>query len=158
MTRAAPKPGEIAPDFTLTADDGSAVTLSGYRGQPVVLYFYPKAMTGGCTAQACAFRDAHEDLAALGAAVLGVSPDAPGRLVRFREKEALNFPLLSDPDHAVADAYGVWGSKSMMGRAYQGVFRSVFVIDADGRVLAANQKVSPGGSVPFALAALAAGA
>jgi peroxiredoxin Q/BCP len=146
----------MAPAFTLTGDDGAQVSLADFRGKPVVVYFYPKAMTGGCTAQACSFRDAHEDLSALGAGVVGVSPDSPDRLARFREKEALNFPLLSDPEHAVADSYGVWGAKSLMGRAYQGVFRSVFVIDSEGRILAVNQKVSPGGSVPFALQALRA--
>lgn len=156
MTSAAPSSGEMAPGFTLVGDDGASVSLSDFRGRKVVLYFYPKAMTGGCTAQACAFRDALQEFASRGAVVLGVSPDTTARLARFREKEGLNFPLLSDPDHAVADRYGVWGSKSMLGRVYQGVFRSQFVIDEEGRIAGADQKVSPGTSVPLAIAALEA--
>jgi peroxiredoxin Q/BCP len=151
-----PEPGDTAPPFTLTADDGGSVSLSDHRGSTVVLYFYPKAMTGGCTAQACAFRDANDELRERGAVVLGVSPDSPERLAKFRAKEGLNFTLLSDPDHSVADAYGVWGAKSMMGRVFQGVFRSVFVIDPEGRIKAANRKASPAGSVPFALSVLEA--
>lgn len=142
--------GQDAPDFTLTSDTNERVTLSDLRGQPVILYFYPKAMTSGCTTQACAFRDAMPDLDAAGAVVLGVSPDPVDKLVKFKEKEDLNFPLLSDPDHAVADAYGVWGEKKMYGRTYEGIIRSQFLIDANGVIREVHYKISPKKSVPAA--------
>jgi peroxiredoxin Q/BCP len=135
--------GETAPDFTLSAQDGSTVTLSELRGRPVVLYFYPKADTPGCTAQACGVRDHRADYEGAGAVVLGVSPDAPRKTSAFDDKYSLGFPLLSDEDHAVSEAYGVWGEKSMYGRKYMGVHRATFVIDPEGRVAHVIPKVSP---------------
>lgn len=142
--------GQQAPSFTLTSDTNEQVTLSDLRGQPVILYFYPKAMTSGCTTQACAFRDAMPDLEAAGAVVLGISPDPIDKLVEFKEQEGLNFPLLSDPDHAVADAYGVWGEKQSYGRTYEGIIRSQFLVDAAGVIRDARYKISPTESVPAA--------
>lgn len=142
--------GQEAPDFTLTSDTNEQVALSDLRGQSVILYFYPKAMTSGCTTQACAFRDAMPNLEASGAVVLGVSPDPVDKLVEFKEKEDLNFPLLSDPDHAVANAYGVWGEKKMYGRTYEGIIRSQFLIDADGVIREVHYKISSKQSVPAA--------
>jgi peroxiredoxin Q/BCP len=144
----------VAPDFELVADDGRTVRLADFRGRHVVLYFYPKAMTSGCTVQACAFRDAAGDFAERDAVVLGVSPDAPEKLRAFKERDALNFTLLSDPDHAVAERYGAWGPKSMYGREYEGIIRSQFVIDPEGRIKAAAPKIAPGASVPHALEAI----
>lgn len=149
-----PEPGSPAPEFTLISDQGAPVSLADLRGQRVVLFFYPKAMTGGCTVQARMFSDAQEDLTVQGAVVFGISPDTPDRLVKFRDKESLNFRLLSDPDHAVADRYGVWGPKSYLGKHYEGIHRSLFVIDEKGHIVTANPKVSPTDSVPQALAAL----
>lgn len=145
------EPGDIAPDFTLEADDGSTVSLSGLRGRTVVLYFYPKAGTSGCTTQACEFRDRRDAFAAAGAAVLGVSPDPVRALARFRDREGLNFPLLADPDHAVSEAYGVWVEKSMYGKAYMGVERSTFVVGPDGVLTHALYKVKSGGNAELAL-------
>jgi peroxiredoxin Q/BCP len=138
--------GDQAPDFTLPADDGSAVTLSGLRGKKVVLYFYPKDDTSGCTAQACEFRDALPRINERGAVVLGLSPDPVSSHVKFKSKYELNFPLLADEDHAVAEAYGVWKEKSMYGRTYMGIERSTFVIDEEGRVEAAMRKVKAKGN------------
>jgi peroxiredoxin Q/BCP len=135
--------GNDAPDFELPDQDGRAVKLSDFRGQPVVVYFYPKAETPGCTAQACGVRDHRADYAAAGAVVLGISPDPPAKLQRFHEKHALGFPLLADEDHAVADAYGVWVKKSMYGRSYFGNERTTFVIDPEGRVADVLGKVKP---------------
>jgi peroxiredoxin Q/BCP len=135
--------GHDAPDFELPDQDGRAVKLSDFRGQPVVVYFYPKAETPGCTAQACGVRDHRADYAAAGAVVLGISPDPPAKLQRFHEKHALGFPLLADEDHAVADAYGVWVKKSMYGRSYFGNERTTFVIDPEGRVADVLGKVKP---------------
>jgi peroxiredoxin Q/BCP len=135
--------GHDAPDFELPDQDGRAVRLSDFRGQPVVVYFYPKAETPGCTAQACGVRDHHADYAAAGAVVLGISPDPPAKLQRFHEKHALGFPLLADEDHAVADAYGVWVKKSMYGRSYFGNERTTFVIDPEGRVADVLRTVKP---------------
>jgi thioredoxin-dependent peroxiredoxin len=135
--------GDQAPDFELPDQDGRAVKLSDFRGQPVVIYFYPKAETPGCTAQACGVRDHRADYAAAGAVVLGISPDPPAKLQRFHEKHALGFPLLADEDHAVADAYGVWVKKSMYGRSYFGNERTTFVIDPEGRVADVLRKVKP---------------
>lgn len=135
--------GAAAPAFTLEDQAGDRVSLKDYRGRKaVVLYFYPKAMTPGCTAQACGLRDAKRRLDRLGAAALGVSPDPPRRLKRFEEKESLNFRLLSDEDHAVAERYGVWGLKKFMGREYMGVLRTTFVIDREGRVARVIDKVN----------------
>jgi peroxiredoxin Q/BCP len=137
------EPGDIAPDFTLPRQDGTEVTLSDLRGAPVVLYFYPKADTPGCTTQACGVRDHRADYERLGATVLGVSPDAPKRTQAFDAKHELGFPLLSDEDHAVADAYGTWGQKSMYGKTYMGVQRATFVIDREGYVAHVIPKVQP---------------
>jgi peroxiredoxin Q/BCP len=135
--------GEQAPDFELPDQDGRAVKLSDFRGQPVVVYFYPKAETPGCTAQACGVRDHRADYAAASAVVLGISPDPPAELQRFHERHALDFPLLADEDHAVAEAYGVWVRKSMYGRSYFGNERTTFVIDPDGRVADVLRKIKP---------------
>jgi peroxiredoxin Q/BCP len=146
-----PQIGEPAPGFTLTADDGSTVSLSDYLGQKVVLYFYPKADTPGCTKQACAIRDVYGDIDAGGAVVLGISPDEPPALAKFREKYSLNFPLLSDPDHAVAEAYGAWGEKKNYGKTYFGIVRSHFAVDAEGRLTEQELKVKPETTAELAL-------
>ncbi|TMM19987.1 MAG: thioredoxin-dependent thiol peroxidase [Actinobacteria bacterium] len=135
--------GDVAPDFELPDQDGRAVKLSDFRGQPVVVYFYPKAETPGCTVQACGIRDHHAEYAAAGAAVVGISPDPVAKLERFRDKHALDFPLLADEAHAVAEAYGVWVEKSMYGRTYFGNERTTFIIDPDGRVADVLRKVKP---------------
>ena len=127
-------PGDPAPEFTLLDADGKEVSLSSFRGQRVIVYFYPAAMTPGCTKEACDFRDSLASLNSAGITVLGISPDQPAKLARFRDKEGLTFPLLSDPDHAVAEAYGAWGEKSMYGKKYMGVQRATFIIDADGKI------------------------
>ena len=149
-----PTEGEPAPDFTLTADDGSEVSLSALRGKPVVLYFYPKDDTPGCTTQACGLRDAYEELEREGAVVLGVSPDSEKSHVKFKEKYGLPFTLLADADHAVAEQYGVWAEKKYMGRTYWGVLRSTFVIDADGTLKRVMHKVKPDTHADDVLAAL----
>lgn len=146
--------GDPAPPFDLVDQDEERVRLSDFAGSPLVVYFYPKAGTSGCTAQSCAVRDASADLAALGAAVVGVSPDAPPAQRRFDEKHGLGFPLLADTDHAVAEAWGTWGEKSMYGRRFMGIVRSAFVVDADGNVAAAFYKVSPKDTVPKVVGAL----
>jgi thioredoxin-dependent peroxiredoxin len=128
------EPGRKAPDFTLTDADGVKVKLSALRGSPVVLYFYPKDDTPGCTKEACSFRDRKADLAKLGAKVLGVSPDTVESHVKFRDKFALNFPLLADPDHEVAEKYGAWREKTRSGNTVMGIQRSTFLIDAEGVV------------------------
>ena len=135
--------GAEAPDFTLPDQDGEDVTLSDLRGRPVVLYFYPKADTPGCTTQACGIRDHAADYEAAGAVVLGVSPDPVARIKKFHGGQSLNFTLLADEDHAVCDLYGVWGEKQNYGRTYMGVTRSTFIIDPDGRVARVFPKVSP---------------
>ena len=149
------QPGDPAPGFELPDQAGRSVKLADYRGRTLLVYFYPKADTPGCTAQSCSIRDAQEDLSGLGVDVVGISPDKPGKQQRFDEKFGLGFPLLSDPDHAVADAYGTWGERSMYGKAYMGIIRSSFLIDEDGQILRAWYKVKPGDTVPNALAALA---
>jgi peroxiredoxin Q/BCP len=150
--------GDTAPDFTLTSDEGRSVTLSDYRGQRVVLFFYPKAGTSGCTTQACGLRDNFPVIEARGATVLGVSPDAPEAQAKWRAKESLPYNLLSDPDHAVAEAYGVWGEKSMYGRKYMGIIRSHFVIDAEGKFEDVQMKVSPKNSIERAVRQVREGA
>ena len=135
--------GDAAPDFALPDQDGRAVKLSDFRGQPVVVYFYPKADTPGCTTQACGVRDHRADYAGAGAGVLGISPDPVAKVQSFHEKFDLNFPLLADEDHAVAEAYGVWAEKSMYGKTYFGNERTTFVIDPDGRVARVLRKVKP---------------
>lgn len=147
--------GHPAPDFTLPADDGSTVTLSHLRGKRVVLYFYPKDDTSGCTAQACEFRDTLPRIAEEGAVVLGVSPDPVSSHRKFKEKYDLNFPLLADEDHAVAEAFGVWTEKSMYGRTYFGIERSTFLIDEEGKVARVWRKVKPRGHAGAVLEALA---
>ncbi len=148
------KAGDPAPDFALPDQSGETVTLAGLRGRRVILYFYPKADTAGCTTQACSLRDAHDDIDAAGAVVVGISPDKPAAQGRFDTKYGLGFPLLSDPDHAVAEAYGVWGERSMYGKKYMGIIRSAFVIDEAGRVAETFYKVSPKDTVPKALGVL----
>jgi peroxiredoxin Q/BCP len=135
--------GTTAPDFTLPDQDGEPTRLSQFRGQPVVLYFYPKADTPGCTTQACGIRDHRADYEAAGAVVLGVSPDSVEDVKKFADKQSLNFRLLADEDHAVCDTYGVWAEKSMYGRTYWGAQRATFVIDPDGTVAKVFPKVSP---------------
>ena len=138
---AAPKVGNKAPSFRLRDQDGSQIALKDYLGNKyVVLYFYPKAMTPGCTAQACGIRDSKKALDKRDVVVLGVSPDAVKRLPKFIDKESLNFSLLSDEDHAVADKYGVWGMKKLMGREFMGLIRTTFIIGKDGRLLAVMDK------------------
>jgi thioredoxin-dependent peroxiredoxin len=135
--------GAPAPDFELEADDGSTVRLSELRGQPVVLFFYPKDDTPGCTAQACGFRDVYREFQQRGAQVFGISRDDRASHERFKAKYGLPFGLLSDPDHAVSDAYGVWGERSFAGKKYMGIKRSTFVIDAEGNVADAGYGVKP---------------
>ena len=137
------KEGQEAPDFTLQDQDGNQVTLSELRGQPVVLYFYPKADTSGCTTQACGVRDHRADYERAGAKVLGASPDTVSAQRKFADKYRLDFPLLADEDHEVAELYGVWGEKKMYGKTYMGVQRATFVIDPDGKVAKVFPKVSP---------------
>jgi len=137
--------GDVAPDFALPADDGSVVRLGELKGSKVILYFYPKDNTSGCTTQACELRDVLPRIDEKGALVLGVSPDPVTSHVKFKEKYQLNFPLLSDEDHAVAEAYGVWKEKSMYGRTYWGIERSTFIIDEDGVILEVWRKVKAKG-------------
>jgi thioredoxin-dependent peroxiredoxin len=139
--------GDAAPDFTLPDADGNTVSLSSLRGRRVIVYFYPAAMTPGCTKQACDFRDSLASLAASGIAVLGISPDAPAKLAKFRDRDDLNFPLLSDPQHAVLTAYGTWGEKMMYGKKTTGVIRSTFVIDPEGTIEKAQYGVKATGHV-----------
>ena len=148
--------GKPAPDFTLTSDSGEEVTLSSLRGAPVVLYFYPKDDTPGCTAQACGIRDSWGEFEERGAVVLGVSPDSETSHVKFKRKYGLPFTLLADEDHAVSEAYGVWVEKSLAGKTYMGVERSTFVIDADGDVAKVMRKVKPDTHADDVLAALPA--
>jgi peroxiredoxin Q/BCP len=148
--------GDLAPDFTLLSDSGEPVTLADLRGQRVVLFFYPKADTPGCTTQACGFRDNWSVIEAAGATVLGISPDQPQPLAAWKQKQGFPYPLLSDADHAVAEAYGVWGEKKMYGRSYMGMIRSHFVISADGTLEDVRVKVSPADSIRLALQTLAA--
>ncbi|HEX3056969.1 MAG TPA: thioredoxin-dependent thiol peroxidase [Gaiellaceae bacterium] len=147
--------GEPAPDFELTSDAGETVKLSELRGKPVVLYFYPKDDTPGCTTQACGIRDAYGDFERAGAVVLGVSPDNERSHVKFRQKYELPFALLADTEHEVADRYGVWGEKKFMGKKYMGVSRSTFVIDESGKVKKVFEKVTPATHADDVLAALA---
>ncbi len=135
--------GTMAPDFTLQADGGGEVSLSDYRGKKVVLYFYPKDNTSGCTKEACGFRDDYSHLLAAGAAVLGVSPDSVKSHDGFKAKYSLPFALLSDPDHHVAEMYGAWGEKKMYGKTYEGILRSTFLIDEEGRITKVFPKVKP---------------
>jgi peroxiredoxin Q/BCP len=151
-----PEPGEEAPDFELLNQDGNPVALSGLRGRPVVVYFYPKAATPGCTTQACGVRDHRADYEQANAVVLGISPDSVPKVTKFHDKEGLNFSLLADEGHHVADAYGVWVEKSMYGKTYFGNERTTFVIDGDGRVAVVLRKVKPAEHDRLVLAALSA--
>ena len=148
--------GDEAPDFTLESDSGEAITLSSLRGSPVILYFYPKDDTTGCTAQACGIRDLYGEFERAGAVVLGVSPDSVASHVKFRDKYDLPFTLLADPDHEVAERYGVWGEKKYMGRTYMGVKRSTFVIGPDGTIAKVLHNVKPTTHADDVLAVLAA--
>ncbi len=148
-------PGDPAPDFTLPDQRGNQVKLSDLQGQTVVLYFYPKADTPGCTTQACSVRDHRTDYERAGAVVLGVSPDPVKPIAKFDEKYGLDFPLLSDEDHAVAEAYGVWVEKSMYGRTYMGNERTTFVIGPDGTIREVFRKVKPAEHDELVLRALA---
>ncbi len=147
------QPGDKAPDFSLSDQDGNTVKLSKLKGQKVLVYFYPKADTPGCTTQACGLRDARADIG--DTVVLGISPDKPAKLKRFDDKYSLGFPLLADEDHAVAEAYDVWTEKSMYGRKYMGIVRSAFLIDEKGRIVEAWYKVSPKATAELASAAVA---
>jgi thioredoxin-dependent peroxiredoxin len=140
-------PGDPAPDFTLPDADGKDVSLHDLRGRKVVVYFYPAAMTPGCTKQACDFRDSLASLASAGYTVVGISPDKPEKLAKFRDRDAVNFPLLSDPSKATLDAYGAYGEKTMYGKTVTGVLRSTFVVDEDGRIEVAQYNVKATGHV-----------
>ena len=147
MTTKRLEPGSPAPDFTLVDQDEREVTLHGLRGGRVVLFFYPEAMTPGCTTEACDFRDSLAPLQSAGYTILGISRDEPEKLRRFRERDGLTYDLLSDPDHAVHEAYGVWGEKVNYGKTFMGVIRSTFVIDEDGRIVEALYNVRATGHV-----------
>jgi peroxiredoxin Q/BCP len=147
--------GDAAPDFTLPDQNGEEVTLSELRGETVVLYFYPRADTPGCTTQACGVRDRRADYAAAGARVIGVSPDEVGAIAKFADKFDLDFTLLADADHAVAERYGAWVEKSMYGKKYMGVARATFIIDPEGKIAKVSPKVSPKKHDDFVLKALA---
>ena len=149
--------GEPAPDFTLTSDAGENVSLSDFRGNPVVLYFYPKDDTPGCTAQACGIRDTYAQFDRAGAVVLGVSPDDAAKHVKFREKYGLPFTLLADPEHEVAERYGVWGEKRYRGRTYLGVTRTTFLVAPDGTVARVMRDVKPETHADDVLASLTSG-
>jgi peroxiredoxin Q/BCP len=149
------RPGDLAPPFALRDQHGRTVALEDLRGRSVLVYFYPKADTPGCTTQSCAVRDAREDLAGLGVDVLGISPDEPEDQAAFDRKFSLGFPLLSDTDHAVAEAWGVWGEKERDGATYFGVVRAAFLVDANGRIRHAWYAVSPEDTVPNVRSALA---
>jgi thioredoxin-dependent peroxiredoxin len=148
--------GKDAPDFELTSDSGERVRLSQFRGQPVVLYFYPKDDTPGCTTQACAIRDNYDDFEERGAVVLGVSPDDETSHVKFKQKHGLPFTLLADPEHEVSEQYGVWGERKYMDKTYMGVERSTFLIDPEGRVAKVMRRVKPDTHAELVLDALAA--
>ena len=143
-----------APDFELQADDGSTIRLSDLRGRRVVLFFYPRADTPGCTKEACEFRDRNEEFEGAGTTILGISPDSVEDIRAFREKFSLPYRLVADPDHEVAEAYGVWAQKSMFGKKFWGVDRSTFVIDPEGRIERIYRKVKPGGHATKVLQAL----
>ena len=151
---AALQKGDKAPVFSLPDQQGDTVNLSDYRGKNVLVYFYPKADTPGCTKQACSVRDSSSELKHKNITTLGISPDKPEKQKKFDDKYTLQFPLLSDPNHETADAYGAWGQKSMYGKKYDGIIRSSFLIDEDGTIVDAWYKVSPQDTVAKALAAL----
>jgi len=148
--------GDAAPEFELADQEGKPVKLSDFSGKKLLLYFYPKADTPGCTRQACQIRDTRSELAELGVAAVGISPDKPGAQKKFDGKYGLRFPLLSDPDHAVALAYGTWGEKTMYGKTSMGIIRTSFLLDEKGRIMGAWYKVKPEDTVPLVQQALAA--
>jgi peroxiredoxin Q/BCP len=150
------EPGDKAPAFTLLDQNETKVKLTDFKGAPVVVYFYPRANTPGCTTQSCALRDAEPDLKKLGAKVIGLSPDKPSAQKKFDDNYSLGFPLLADTVHEVAEAFGVWAEKVNYGKKYMGIVRSAFVIDAKGKIAAAFYKVSPKDTVPKVTAALEA--
>ena len=147
MTAARLSPGDTAPDFTLTSDTGEEVTLSSLRGRKVIVYFYPAAMTPGCTKQACDFTDSLDSLRGAGYEVLGISPDKPEKLAKFRERDALTITLLSDADRSVMNAYGAFGEKKLYGKTVEGVLRSTFVVDEQGKIALAQYNVKATGHV-----------
>ena len=149
-----PQPGDQAPAFSLQSDAGETITLMQLKGRKVVLYFYPKDDTSGCTVEACEFRDHWAQVKQAGAVVLGVSPDGVESHGKFKQKYRLPFPLLADPDHAVADKFGVWGEKSMYGRKYFGILRTTFLIDETGRIAKVFERVKPKGHAGEVLEAL----
>jgi len=151
------KPGDAAPEFHLSDQHGQTVRLADFSGRKLLIYFYPKADTPGCTRQACSIRDAREEFVDLGLAVVGISPDQPARQQKFDGKYNLSFPLLADPDHRVAEAYGVWGEKTSYGKKSLGIIRSSFLIDAAGKIVAAWYGVKPEDTVPKAEKALRGG-
>jgi thioredoxin-dependent peroxiredoxin len=150
------QPGDAAPDLALEDQSGNTVRLSDFTGRRVLVYFYPKADTPGCTTQSCSLRDHRQDLAGLDVDVLGISPDRPDEQAAFDRKYSLGFPLLSDPDHAVAEAWGTWGEKTAYGKTTMGIVRSSFLVGPDGRIERAWYRVKPEDTVPKALEALAA--
>jgi len=137
------KVGDMAPDFSLKDAEEKTVTLSDFKGKKVVLYFYPKDNTSGCTKEACSFRDAYDDILETGAVVIGVSPDSTASHEKFRNKQNLPFYLLSDQDHLVAESFGAWGEKKMYGKTYMGIIRSTFIIDEEGKIVKVYPKVKP---------------
>lgn len=147
------KAGDPAPDFALTDQDGNKVSLGDYKGKKLLLYFYPKASTPGCTTQACSVKDNSSQLDSLNIARVGMSPDKPEKQKKFEEKYSLNFPLLSDEEHVTAEAYGAWGEKSMYGKKYMGIIRSSFLIDEEGKIIDAWYKVKPAETVAKAVKA-----
>ena len=153
----APREGDAAPPFALLDQRGETVRLEDYRGRKLLVYFYPEADTPGCTVQSCDLRDHRQDFAGTGLDVVGISPDAPDKQLAFDRKYSLGFPLLADEDHAVADAFGAWGEKHHRGRTYEGIIRSSFLVDEDGRIERAWSPVTPEDTVPNALAAVKEG-
>ena len=147
MTNQRLRPGDAAPEFTLTNESGGSVSLSDYRGRKVVVYFYPAAMTPGCTTQACDFRDSLDSLAGSGYSVLGISPDLPDALAKFRDRDGLTFPLLSDADRSVMKAWSAYGEKKLYGKVVNGVIRSTFVVDESGKMQIAQYNVKATGHV-----------
>ena len=146
--------GDKAPNFRLSDQDEKDVNLADYKGRKLLLYFYPKADTPGCTKQACNVRDARKELADLGVDVIGISPDAPAKQKKFNDKHDFGFSLLSDQDNAIAKAYGAWGEKSMYGKKYEGIIRSSLLIDEDGKIVETWYKISPKDTVPKAFEAI----